>query len=74
MKGTDVEERPVASMQGWMACLSARAQSELRGEVVLLPQGLNGTLVRAVGTKFPPRRLHPRPDFKAAGRAWGSTP
>lgn len=52
MKGTDVEERPIASTRGWIACLSARAQSELLGDMVLLPQGLNGTLVRVVGTEF----------------------
>lgn len=37
MKGTDVEERPIASSQGWIACLSARAQSELLGEMASLP-------------------------------------
>lgn len=52
MEGTDVEARPVASMQGWIACLSARAHSKLLGEMVSLPQGLNGTLVRAVGLSF----------------------
>lgn len=57
-----------------MACLSASAQSKLQGEMVLLPQGLNGALVRAVGTKFSPRRRHPRPDFKESGEVWGSAP
>ena len=74
MKGTDVEERPVASTQGWMVCLSARAQSELQGEMVSLPQGLNGTLVRAVGTKSLPRRRHLRPEFREAGEVGDSAP
>jgi hypothetical protein len=73
-EGTDVKARPVASTQGWIACLSARAQSKLLGEMVLLPQGLNGTLVRAVGTEFLPRRRHSSPDFKKAVEVQGSAP
>lgn len=42
---------------GWIACLPARAQCKLLGEMVLLPQGLNGTLVRAVETEFLPRTV-----------------
>lgn len=72
MKRTDVEERPIASTQGWIACLSARAQFELLGEMVLLPYGFNGTLVRAVWTEFLPRRRHSRADFKEAVEGQGS--
>lgn len=72
MKETDVEARPIASTQGRIACLSARAQFELLGEMVLLPYGLNGTLVRAVRTEFLPRRRHSRPDFKEAVEVQGS--
>lgn len=74
MKGTDVEERRVASTQGQIACLSAGAQTKLLGEMVLLPQGLNGTLVRTVGTELLPRRCHRQPDFKEAVQAWASAP
>lgn len=42
---------------GWIACLPARAQRKLLGEMVLLPQGLNGTLVRAAETELLPRTV-----------------
>lgn len=42
---------------GWIACLPARVQSKLLGGMVLLPQGLNGTLVRAVETELLPRTV-----------------
>lgn len=71
-EGTDVEV--IARAQGWIACLSARAQCKLLGEMVLLPQGLNGTLVRAVETKLVPRRCHSRLDFSEAVDAQGSVP
>lgn len=74
MKGADVEERPVASTQRWIACLSARAQSKLLGETVSLPQGLNGTLVRAVGPELLPSRCHLQPYFKEAVAVWSSAP
>lgn len=74
MKGADVEARPVASTQGWIVCLSARAHSTLLGEMTLLPQGLNGTLARAMGTEFLPRRCHFGPDFKKAVEVQGSFP
>lgn len=43
------------------------------GEMSSLPRGLNGTSVRAVGSRLVPRRRHPRPDLR--GRASvGSAP
>lgn len=43
------------------------------GEMGSLPRGLNGTSVRAVGSRLVPRRHHPRPDLR--GRASvGSAP
>lgn len=60
--------------QGWIACLSARAQCKLLGEMVLLPQGLNGTLVRAAETELLPRRCHSRADFREAAEVHGFAP
>lgn len=65
-EGAGVEAIARERAQGWIACLSARAQCKLLGEMVLLPQGLNGALVRAVETELLPRRCHSRPDLREA--------
>lgn len=57
--------------QGWIACLSASAQRKLLGDMVLLPQGLNGMLVRAVEMERLPRRCHSRPDLRETVQAPG---
>lgn len=71
-EGTDVEA--IARAQGWIACLSARAQCKLLGGMGLLPQGLNATLVRAMETELVPRRCCPGPDFREAVEVQGSVP
>lgn len=59
---------------GWIACLPARAQCKLLGEMVLLPQGLNGTLVRAAETELSAKDCHFRADFREAAEGQGFAP